>query len=393
MMLVDRYLLRHFVFAYFASFVSLLMMYIVIDVFTKFDEFTAPDPAKVALKKERQATASTASAGKEKPKDRSLIEQLKTFSRNVAVYYSYRIPVFFQRVNGIILLLAAAFTLGWMERQNELIPLLSSGIPLIRLLIPLASVTILILGIGVANSELLLPKCAEHLLRQAEDPLGKRPLLVPGAFDARRIHIEARVAYPNKKMLQHARITLPPEILGTTTHLTSQEMFYRPGQGQEEHGWILNGCKPEHLPGHHPCLHVLKPGQFFLETDLTYERLTRRPNWFLYQSTGDLLEVIESEQSTSQRSAIITHVHQRLLAPVFDLLLLLLGLPLIASRSDWNIFIRVGWCLLIFALMQGLGMAGTMLSKSDLLAPSLAAWFPLLLLGPLVPPTLNGMRT
>jgi lipopolysaccharide export LptBFGC system permease protein LptF len=87
------------------------------------------------------------------------------------------------------------------------------------------------------------------------------------------------------------------------------------------------------------------------------------------------------------------HVHQRLLAPVLDLLLLLLGLPLVASRSEWNIFIKVGGCLLMFALLQGLGIAGTMLSKSDLLEPSFAAWFPLFLLGPLVPPMLGAMRT
>jgi len=180
---------------------------------------------------------------------------------------------------------------------------------------------------------------------------------------------------------------------GTTLHITSEEMFYRPGNSPEEHGWIMNGCNPPMLPMPLPYLHNIQPGQIFLQTDLTYERLTRRPNWFLYQSTLRLLDVVENETGTSQRAAIIVHVHQRLLAPVLDLLLLMLGLPLIASRSEWNIFIRVGWCLLIFALLQALGMAGSMLSKSDMLEPILAAWFPLLLLGPLVPPALGSMRT
>jgi lipopolysaccharide export system permease protein len=393
MTLFDRYLLRHFAFAYCAGFLSLLTMYIVIDVFTKFEEFTAPDAAKIALKKERTATASTRDQNDKLPGENSLWGQLKTFGRNVTVYYSYRIPVFYQRINGIVLLLSAAFTIGWMERQNELTPILAAGIPLGRLLAPLGGITIFFLCVGIFNTECLIPRCAEHLLRQAEDPLGKRPLLVPGAFDSRRIHVEARVAFPSKRMLQHARVTLPPSLFGATMHLTSQEMFYRPGHGGDEHGWILNGCVPEMLPAQLPYLHNLHPGQIFLQTELTYERLTRRPNWFLYQSTGTLLNVMENEPGTSQRSAIMVHVHQRLISPVMDLLLLLLGLPLIASRSPWNIFIRVGWCLLIFALLQGLGMAGAMLSKSDLLEPSLAAWFPLLLLGPLVAPALTSMQS
>jgi lipopolysaccharide export system permease protein len=393
MTLFDRYLLRQFLFSYCASFLSLLAMYMVIDVFTKFEEFTAPDAARVALKKERHATESTRETSRTTIKSIPLFEQLKVFARNVTVYYMYRIPVFFQRINGIVLLLAAAFTLGWMDRNNELMPILSAGIPLGRLLVPIGGITVLLLVVGVLNTELLIPRCAEHLLRQAEDPLGKRPLQVPGTFDWRRIHVEARVAYPQQKMIQFARVTLPADIFGSSMHITSQEMFYRPGNSPEEHGWIMNGCNPALLPVNLPYLHNIQPGQIFLQTDLTYERLTRRPNWFLYQPTLQLLDVVENETGTSQRSAIIVHVHQRLLAPVLDLLLLMLGLPLIASRSEWNIYIKVGGCLLIFAAMQGLGIAGTMLSKSELLEASFAAWFPLLLLGPMVPPMLMSMRT
>ncbi|MFT3879379.1 MAG: LptF/LptG family permease [Gemmatales bacterium] len=103
--------------------------------------------------------------------------------------------------------------------------------------------------------------------------------------------------------------------------------------------------------------------------------------------------MLENEQGMSQRAMIIGHVHQRILMPLYDLLLLLLGLPLMASRSEWNIFVRVGWCLLIFAVIQGLGMGTSMMVKSEMIDPALAAWLPLLVLGPLVPPVMAGMRT
>jgi lipopolysaccharide export system permease protein len=390
--LIDRYLLRHFVFAYLVTFVSLLAMYIVIDVFSKFDEFTTPDAMKIALKQQRDEMAAGQPGQRVKVQSPGLIKQLKTFAINVSTYYAYRIPVFFQRINGILLLLAAAFTIGWMERQNELTPLLAAGVPIGRLLVPIFAVTAAILGLGVLNTELLIPHCADNLLRRAEDPLGKRPLLVPGAFDSNHVHVEARVAYPLKKMIQYARVTVPAGYFGNLTHITSMEMYYRPGNGPDEHGWIMNGCQPDKLPSH-PSLHFLQPGQFFLKTDLTYDRLTRRPNWYLFSGTGELFDTVENEHGTAQRSAILAHIHQRLVAPLYDLLLLLLGLPLVASRSPWNIFIRVGWCLFVFAFVQGLTMGVAMMTKNALVDPAFAAWLPLLVLGPIVPPLLASMRT
>lgn len=394
--LLDRYLLKNFVFAYLATFVSVLTMYMVIDVFAKFDDFAAPDPAKVALKEQRAAEASTTSMKMKRGKpvvDEPRFEQFKSFCRNVLVYYANRIPVFFQRINGIILLLAGAFTLGWMDRQNELMPFLAAGVPIRRLLMPIGGVVVFFLLLGVLDTELVIPHCADQLLRQAEDPLGKRPLLVPGTFDERHIHIEARVAYPQRQMIQHAKVTLPIEIFGSTRHIHSLEMFYHPGTGPHDHGWIMNGCTPARLPANHPAIRELQPGQFFLHTELTYARLTRRPNWYLYQTTNMILDVLEQEQGMSQRAMIIGHVHQRILMPLYDLLLLLLGLPLMASRSEWNIFVRVGWCLLIFTIIQGLGMGTSMMVKSEMIDPALAAWLPLLVMGPLVPPVIVGMRT
>lgn len=394
--LLDRYILRRFVFAYLGTFTSLMLMYITIDVFSKFEEFTTVDPAKLAIKIRKAEAAGTSGGTTTAVQQMSKVEtgeKLKVFFHNVYIYYKYRLPVFFQRVNGIMLLLAGAFTLGWMERQNELVPILSAGIPLRRLLIPLSGVTCVFLLLQWLDTEFVIPHCADHLLRIAEDPLGKRPLLVPGTFDMNHVHIEARVAYPQRQMIQHARVTIPAELMGNTLHVHSKEMFYQPGNSADDHGWIMNGCTPTLVPAIYPGLKQLAPGQFFLKTELSYHRLTRRPNWYLYVSTWELFDIIENEQSIAQRSAIIGQLHQRLLAPFYDILLLCLGLPIIAGRSEWNLVIRVGWCLLIFVLIQAVCMGCGMLVKSDSLDPALAGWLPLLLLGPLVPAVVSSMRT
>src|SRR5262249_27330218 len=151
---------------------------------------------------------------------------------------------------------------------------------------PVAASVFVLLGLGVANREYLIPRCAPFLLRETEDPLGRRPLLVQGCYDGNQVHIEGRVAFPDRKMIQHARITLPPEFAGGLVHLTCKEMFFREANERDAAGWWLMACKPEKLDRSHPLLHWLGPGTYFLFTDLNYERLTRRPNWFFYQSTG-----------------------------------------------------------------------------------------------------------
>src|SRR5262245_33337392 len=98
--LLDRYLLRRFVFAYLATFVSMVVLYMVIDVFTKFEEFTAPDPAKVALKEQTARTSATGLTIKRGKAvvDEPLTDQIVSFLRNVCYFYAARIPVFFQRI-------------------------------------------------------------------------------------------------------------------------------------------------------------------------------------------------------------------------------------------------------------------------------------------------------
>ncbi|HMP16333.1 MAG TPA: LptF/LptG family permease, partial [Gemmatales bacterium] len=212
---LDKYLLRNFIFAYLAIFACLVIMYIVIDVFTKFEEFTVADSSRIARKAQRAQAFDTTGqnytieAEKLIPNENNAWQRIRSFCKNVTVFYAYRLPVFFQRVNGIMLLLAGAFTIGLMESQNELIPVLSSGVPIWRLLIPIGCMASIFLIMQVLDTEMVIPHCADHLLRQAEDPMGKRPLLVPGTFDEKHVHVDARVAYPQRQMIQHARVTLP----------------------------------------------------------------------------------------------------------------------------------------------------------------------------------------
>src|SRR5262249_26495897 len=160
--LLDRYILRQFLRAYVGCFLSFLALYVVMDVFTKLEEFTEPDAARRQASRDvdeiRSASTQTLTYS-----NASTMRKMQSFFRNMGVYYGYRLPVFFDRMNGMIALMAAVFTLGWLERQNELLGFLASGVSMRRLIVPVAAAVLVLLGLGVANREELIPRCAPVL--------------------------------------------------------------------------------------------------------------------------------------------------------------------------------------------------------------------------------------
>src|SRR5262245_48912909 len=99
MNLLDRLLVSNYLKSYFFCLASLLGLYIVVDLFTNLDDFTHHN------------------------------QGLWTATRAIGMYYAYRIPQIFDRLCEPIVLLAAMFTVAWVQRNNELLPQLSAGVP------------------------------------------------------------------------------------------------------------------------------------------------------------------------------------------------------------------------------------------------------------------------
>ena len=262
-----------------------------------------------------------------------------------------------------------------------------------RLLLPVWCGILALIGLGIAKREWLVPQCAPQIMRSAEDTSGKRPVLVQGRYDSRNVLFEGRVGYPDRQMVQLANITLPSRLTGGMIHLNCLEMFYRPAKGQDVSGWYLMGCTPSNLD---PCpwpLQQLAPGQYFLFTDMTYDRLTRRTNWFTYQSTRQLLDLLGSDDQFPRRMEVIALVHQRFTEPVLEFLLLVVGVTLVIGRPDQNLFIKIGLALGLFGLYYGLQLLFAASARTQFLDPVLAAWLPVFAFGPLSFALLDGMRS
>jgi lipopolysaccharide export system permease protein len=352
MRLLDRYILRRFLLAYTGCFFTLLALYMVIDLFAKLDEFTELESEPLSV------------------------------AKNVAVYYAYRLPWFFQRLSAIISLMSAMATLAWLQRQNELMPFLAAGVPVRRLLVPLLAGVLVVAGIGLINREWLIPVCGEQLERSATDPRGEATVCAGGCYDDNGIHFEGKVAYPGRQLVQYGGVTIPARFLGRLVHVSCKEMSYRPGNGRDGPGWYLRGAEPAELDCRHPIINNLKqPGVYFVHTDLSFERLTRSPSWFYYQSTRELFHLLREEQLV-RRAEVIALLHQRLTTPILELILVLMGIPMILARPERSIFLKLGVGLLIYAAFFGVQYCCWQLAQREYVDAALSAWLPVFLFGP-----------
>src|SRR5262249_52755607 len=82
-------------------------------------------------------------------------------------------------------------------------------------------------------------------------------------------------------------------------------------------------------------------------------------------------------------AAMAVLFHMRLTRPILGLILVFLGLSVILRDQNRHVFISAGLCLGLCAFFFAACFACQQLGNSDVLAPALAAWLPVLFFGPL----------
>lgn len=135
----------------------------------------------------------------------------------------------------------------------------------------------------------------------------------------------------------------------------------------------------------------LGPNQCFVATDVSFDQICGGAAWQQFSSTAQLIAGLRNPSLDFGADARVT-THARFVQPLLDVSLLFLGLPLILGHENRNMFLAVGWCLLVVALFFVVQMGCHGLGTSGLLSPPLAAWCPLLLFGPPAFAMANSLR-
>ena len=366
-MLIDRYITRAMLHAFVIVFVSLAGLYLVFDAFTNMEEFLAHAAEGGGL------------------------------ARVLAAYYGCRMLWFFDATSPVVSMAAAMFALSWLERHNELTALLAAGVTRWRIARPVLVVAAIVSLLALVNREACLPRIRGAFSRNAQDLRGDRPQPFEARYDhATEILFRGRSAQIATCRIEAPSLLMPPQLGDYGTQIDAAEAVWRPADTDHPAGWLLSGVtEPADIDRLQPlgaanrpivCTRAtapwLEPRQCFVASDVTFEQMIGSTNWSQYSSTPELVRAIRNP-SLGLGGDVPLRVHSRFVAPLLDLTLVLLGVPLVLGPSRRGVFIAVGMCVATTVIFFLVVMGAQGLAMQDICSPSMGAWLPLLVLAPL----------
>lgn len=362
---IDWLMIRGYFKAYCICLISLLTLYVVVDLFTNLDDFV-------------QAGA----------------KGLRDVVFRIVSYYGYRIPQFFDRLCEAIVLLAAMFTVTMMQRNNEQVPLLSAGVPTQRIVAPVLVCACLMMTLSVINQEVLIPRIGHRLTEQRNDPDGLREVLVRSSYEPNLIHLEGEKADRKSKKVFNLRVTIPESVAGNLIHINAAEAQYHPNEDEPMRGhWELTGCQPRDVEPIKDILEVRDAGRYSLATrGVDFDSLIRDQKWFLLASTRRLYQELQKPEST-RLAAIAVLFHSRLTRPVLGIVLVLMGLGVILRDQNRNVIISAGLCLVLCAVFFAACYTCKMMGDYEYITPAMAAWLPVIVFGPFAVVMFDAVHT
>lgn len=377
MRVIDRYLLRQFIWTFVICYLSLTGIYVVFDAFTNLEEFLS-------------------SAHKEG----GLLVLMGS-------HYAYRGILFFDWTAGLLTLMAAMFTVTWIQRHNEMTALMSAGISRVRVVTPVIGAAIVVAILAAANRELVIPRVRDRLARRPQDLSGDvGQKLAPCRDNQTGIRIRGNSTFGNRKRIHKPDFLLPPSLSDYGKLLAAENAFYKPPEQGRPGGYLFSGVqKPKDLH-RKPSLAIngkpviitpsdaggwLGPNQCFVASDVSFEQLTAGDAWRRYSSTPDLIAALRNRSLGFGADVRVT-IHSRFVQPFLDVTLLFLGLPLVLRREDRNVFIAIGLAAVVVAVFMLVVIGFQYLGSIYSLSPALAAWAPLMIFVPLAVGLSESMR-
>ena len=363
-MLIDRYITRAQLHAFVVVFISLAGLTFVVDAFTNIEEFI------------------------------SHAEEGGGLARLLGSYYGYRLISFFDATSAVIALASAMFALSWLERHNELTALLAAGITRWRIARPAIVFAAVVSLIAAANREAVLPVIRHHFARNAQNLGGDADTAFEARYDHRtEILFRGRFAKLAAQKIDSPSLLLPPTLAHFGPQIDAASMLWKPSDATHPAGYLLTDVRePADIDGiecGEPAVILtrtaaswLQPRQCFVVSDVSFEQLIGSENWRTYSSTPELVGAI-ANPSLGVGPDVPLRVHARFVAPMLDMSLALLGIPLVVGPNRRGIFVAVGLCVSMTVVFFLVVLGSHALVTNDLVSPSFGAWLPLFILAPL----------
>ncbi len=378
MRILDRERFWAFAKAYCICFVALVGLYVVIDAFTNVDEFAEVSESTVELFK------------------------------NMGWYYLIKMSMFYDRLCGVITMMAAIFTVTWMQKNNELLAMLAAGVSTMRVIRPVLISSVLVSGLAVVNQEWIMPRIAEDLQKSPDDD-GVRAVMVTTRRDTKDVTLSGGgMADRSYKTVINFSATIPVSVAEELLEVQANQARYIPPTANTplKGGWLMHGARLVTQPTSGEYKRVLTkldslkgfqlpmvineakqvidaagplPGDiYFLKTDLTFDAVTRSRQWYQFANSRDLVVALREPYNKPEWTDIEVFLHTRMIRPLASLALLGLSLPLVLGGQGRNMFINLGFSLATSGLFYAVSFMSQYFGTSGAISPELAAWIPLI---------------
>ncbi len=362
---VDRYIAASFLSNYVILLLAGIGVYIFSDLLVNLDEFT-----------EGRALGLTEILGQ------------------MADFYGYNLPRYYQQLGGVMLGIAAGFTFALMLRNNELTPLVAAGVPLQRLAAPALLVSVVLVAAWVVNGEVVVPALAHKIARQhgdlADAASGTAVLCVRddrnAILSARELHVP-RGELRGVMIIAASADGAPAELIradaarydaGRTTWRLERgaRLTMGPAFSDQTLGHVIRWEPVDEYP------YTLAPDDI---------RLRQSAQWTDLMSIRQMNALLRS-RNLPNAPAIARTQHVRFVQPLLAWIMMLLIMPFFLTRQPENVLVAGGKAL----LLAGSCFVLTFLCHSVAADPHtalLAAAAPVLAFGPVAVLFFTNVRT
>jgi lipopolysaccharide export system permease protein len=347
MRLLDRYIVRQFLATSLFGLVTFLLIFLVIDMMEKLDDFI----------------------------------DANTPIEAIGLYYLTFMPEIIKLMTPVAMLMGALFVVGRLSNQNELPAMKSSGLSLYRFLVPFLSVALVVSFLSVYFSGWIVPyangkKTAierAHLHR-SQSTGSSLPLF----FQDGRTRLISIGFYESLNKTGH-RVSVEEF---ADTNLTvmlrrydARQMEWRDeGTGGTNNGWELMSGTLREFDGEEQRLTSfdrLTLGRLSISpTDI--EKKQRKPDEMNYP---DLREFIENQQRAGQDvSRWLVDLHAKIAFPFASVIVVLFGVPFASIKRRGGLAIDFGVCVAITFIYLAFMKTSQVFGYNGDLNPLLTAW-------------------
>jgi lipopolysaccharide export system permease protein len=374
MKILDKYVAKNFLTGYTIAFCVLLGLRIVIDVFVNLDEFT--EHANL-----------------------SVIQVII----NIFNYYGLQSTLYFRDFAGMITVVAAAFSLGKMVRNNELIAIMASGVSLKRIIAPIIILAVALTGLLVIDQELLIPSISHKLVRGQDAVPGVETYDVWFISDANGSLICSRKFDAETSTLYEPVILLRRQMPGSlvwspTGWIEAKSATY----DSKSQCWRLDGGIYTPIASFSSAegstADIKRVPIAYYHTDLSADDIPirRKAEFKVLLSSHQLTQLAAEGTKLKDLALLYSQKHFRITDPLMNIVMLLVCLPVLVCRDPRAMKSAIAISFVITSAALVVSFLCKLFATEEFfgrIAPEFWAWLPIFIFAPIAFIELDSLKT